>query len=129
MLVDTLGGIVKGIILHSDCGSTYTANAYRSRLEELGIRMSLGAKGSCYDNARMESINGVIKTEALYCAFGKSKVNGRRIPQARVLEQVLQFIDYYNNERVKKALGMTSPVQFRLLNPNGTELMVLDGAC
>ena len=129
MLVDTLGGNVKGIILHSDCGSTYTANAYRSRLKELGIRMSLGAKGSCYDNARMESINGVIKTEALYCAFGKSKVNGRRIPQARVLEQVLQFIDYYNNERVKKALGMTSPVQFRLLNPKGTELMVLDGAC
>ena len=56
-------------------------------------------------------------------------MNGRRIPQARMLEQVLQFIDYYNNERVKKALGMISPVQFRLLNPKGTELMVLDGAC
>ena len=125
MLVDALGGNVKGIILHSDCGSTYTSNAYRARLKELDIRMSLGSKGSCYDNARMESLNGIIKTEALYCAFGKSKVNARRIPQAQVLEHVLQFVDYYNNERCKAALGMISPVQFRLRNPNGTQLMVL----
>ena len=77
----------------------------------------------------MESLNGIIKTEALYCAFGKSKVNGRRIPQALVLERVLQFIGYYNSERPKMGLGMMSPVQFRLRNPNGTQLMVLDGAC
>ena len=37
----------------------------------------------------------------------------------------MQFIGYYNDERPKAGLGMMSPVQFRLRNPNGTQLMVL----
>ena len=125
LLVERLEGRTEGVILHSDLGSSYTAQAYRTRLEELGMRISFGAKGSCYDNARMESLNGIIKTEALYCAFGKSKVNGRRIPEAEILERTERFIEYYNNERGKKSLGKLSPVQFRLLHPNGTELMAL----
>ncbi len=89
----------------------------------------IGSLAPCYDNARMEYLNGIIKTEALYCAFGKSKVNGKCISQAYVIKQILCFIDYYNNKRTKKSLGKLSPVQFRLLNPNGTELMVLSGPC
>ena len=129
LLVEKLEGKTEGVILHSDRGSSYTSCAYRARLKELGMRISLGSKGSCYDNARMESLNGIIKTEALYCAFGKSKVNGKRVPQAAITEKVEWFIEYYNNERAKKSLRHLSPVQFRLLNPNGTELMALSGAC
>jgi transposase InsO family protein len=44
---------IAGAVLHSDGGSTYQSYAYRSLLEALGIRMSLGKTGICYDNAAM----------------------------------------------------------------------------
>ena len=55
-----------GLIFHSDRGSQYTSNAYRSRLEKYGFRQSMGRTGSCYDNARMESFWATLKKERLY---------------------------------------------------------------
>ena len=46
MLASELGEAISGIILHSDCGSTYVSYAYREKLIGLGIRMSLGSKGN-----------------------------------------------------------------------------------
>lgn len=36
-------------------------------------------KATCYDNAAMESVNRIIKTEALYAKLDKSKVKERRV--------------------------------------------------
>ena len=126
MLASELGPSISGVILHSDCGSTYMSYAYRERLEELGIRISMGSKGSCYDNAAMESLNGIIKTEALYSQFGKAAVNGKRIPRADIARKVEWFIGYYNNQRCKKCLGKLPPVAFREQNPHGTCLAVVE---
>ena len=76
LVVETVGmlerivGGVEGCILHSDGGSTYISYAYREILVSLGIRQSMGTKLTCFDNARVESFNGVLKTESLYCQFG-----------------------------------------------------------
>ena len=43
--------VTKGVILHSDGGSTYMSYAYRNLVDHLLMRRSMGAKGSCYDNA------------------------------------------------------------------------------
>ena len=110
MLASELGSSIAGVILHSDCGSTYVSYAYRKRLEELSIMISMGSKRSCYDNAAMESINGIIKDEALYSQFGKAAVNGKRIPRADIARKVKWFINYYNNQRCKKCLGKLPPV-------------------
>ena len=126
MLASELGPSISGVILHSDCGSTYMSYAYRERLEELGIRISMGSKGSCYDNAAMESLNGIIKTEALYSQFGKAAVNGKRIPRADIARKVEWFIGSYNNQRCKKCLGKLPPVAFREQNPHGTCLAVVE---
>ena len=126
MLASRLGSSVSGIILHSDCGSTYVSYAYRDKLASLGIRMNLGSKGSCYDNAAMESLNGIIKTEALYSEFGKAAVNGRRIHRDDIIRKVEWFIGYYNNSRCKRYLGKLSPVEFRKQNPNGTCLITVN---
>lgn len=109
-----------GVILHSDGGSTYLAYAYRELLAELGIRMSLGSRGDCYDNAAMESLNGVIKTECLYNRFGKTNILNRRISRKEVVPAVVEFIEFYNNGRPKVQLGDLSPVAFREQNPKGT---------
>ena len=43
-------GAVRGVIHHSDQGSQYTSKAFRDRCETLGIRVSMGSVGDCYDN-------------------------------------------------------------------------------
>ena len=128
MLASELGDAISGIILHSDCGSTYVSYAYREKLACLGIRMSMGSKGSCYDNAAMESLNGIIKTEALYSEFGKAAVNGKRVHRENIVRKVEWFIDYYNNRRCKKYLGKLPPVEFRKRNPNGICIVAFDEA-
>jgi transposase InsO family protein len=124
--VDILAGKIddtQGAILHSDLGSTYLSYAYRDLLEKLGMRMSLG--GVCYDNAAMESLNSIIKTECLYCRFGKSNVKNHKVPKKYVIAAVVEFIEYYNTIRPKESLGFISPVEFRLKNPKGTYPVVV----
>lgn len=114
------GECFQGTIIHSDLGSSYMSYEYMKEVRKHGMVMSVGRKGSCYDNAAMESLNGVIKTEALYCRFGKTRVKDRRISIDDLRIAVVEFIDYYNNKRPKKRLGWLSPVEFRERNPRGT---------
>lgn len=86
----------------------------------------MGEKLTCYDNARMESINGVLKCEALYVRFGKTNVNQKRVPPEAIVAATEAFIDTYNNTRPKEALSGLPPVKFREQNPNGTWLMTLE---
>lgn len=120
------GEVFRGSILHNDLGSTYIAYEYRAVLEKHGILQSIGKIASCYDNAPLESMNGIIKTEALYSKFGKTKVKEKKVPIAEIVEEVLNYIPYYNNERPKEANGWMSPVQFRLQNPKGTYLVPIN---
>ena len=124
-LSERYGDRLEDSVLHSGAGATYTSFSYRECLESLGVMQSMGAKAICYDNAAMESVNGIIKTEALYAKFGKSKVKEPRVPREEILSQVTSFISYYNEARPKKRLGGLSPAAFREQNPDGTWLMVL----
>jgi len=122
-LCRTWGDCFQGTIIHSDLGSSYMSYEYMEAVKAHGMIMSVGKKGSCYDNAAMESLNGIIKTEALYCRFGKMRVRERRVPIDRLREAVVHFIEYYNSKRPKKRLGGLSPVEFRIRNPKGTYLV------
>lgn len=104
-------GNLRGAILHSDRGSQYTSQAFRARLEELGMRQSMSGTGKCYDNARMESFFATLKKEKLY-----------RIPTARMsMRQVKTIIFryvmiYYNRQRVyTRNPGGLPPVVYRQL--------------
>lgn len=55
----------EGLIHHSDRGSWYANGDYQQMLEEFGIECSMSRKGTCLDNAPMESHFGTIKTESL----------------------------------------------------------------
>ncbi len=105
---------VAGAVIHSDEGSTYLSLDYRFMLHEKGMVQSCSARGQCWDNAPMESFNGVLKTECLYSRFGKTAVKNHRIPIGLVEESVASFIDFYNTERPKERLGGLSPVEYRM---------------
>lgn len=124
MMAQLVGDKTEGAILHSDGGSTYISYEYRELLVSLGIRQSMGIKLTCYDNARIESLNGVLKTECLYARFGKTKVKDRRIPVRDLASRVEEFIPYYNEKRKKDSLN-ACPVQFRMNNSRGKYLEVI----
>ena len=125
-LCTTWGECFRGAIIHNDLGSSYISYEYRASLEAHGIIQSIGRVATCYDNAPMESLNGIIKTEALYSRFGKTKVKEKHVPIAEILKAVTDYIPYYNNDRPKAYNGGLSPVQFRLQNPKGTYLVPIN---
>ena len=119
-------GHLYGCILHSDGGSVYSSYDYREILASLGIRQSMGVKLTCYDNARIESFNGVFKTEALYASLGKTKVNSHMYTARELAAKAEWFIPYYNDNRRKDGLNHMTPVEYREANPRGTYPVVVE---
>jgi transposase InsO family protein len=79
----------------------YQMKQYRYALEERGIKQSMSRKGNCYDNAVIENFFGIMKSEFLYLKeFGSI---------AHFKQELLNYIDYYNNKRIKAKLkGLSS---------------------
>jgi len=65
----------------------------------------MSRKGNCLDNAAMESFFGLLKSELLYLQKFSSIDHFRK--------ELEEYIDYYNNKRIKKYLNNMSPVQYR----------------
>ena len=53
------------LIHHSDAGSQYTSIRYTEHLDLEGIAPSIGTVGDAYDNALMETVNCLYKTECI----------------------------------------------------------------
>lgn len=100
-----------GLILHSDQGWQYQHYGYRKRLEEHHIIQSMSRKGNCLDNSMMENFFGIMKSELLYAEKFDS-------PQA-FIKALDEYINYYNNKRIKSRLKGKSPVQYRTLSITG----------
>ena len=60
--LQTAGDLSK-LVHHSDRGIQYCSNQYTSLLKQNGVRISMAAKGNCYENALAERINGILKGE------------------------------------------------------------------
>lgn len=94
------------LILHSDQGWQYQMNKYQKMLKEKGIKQSMSRKGNCLDNSVMENFFGLLKTELLYLQEFESIDH--------FIEELVSYIDYYNNNRIKIKLKGLSPVQYRI---------------
>ena len=57
---------VRGCVHHSDRGSQYASEPYRTVLREHGLVGSMGRRGNPYDNAKAESFMKTLKVEAVY---------------------------------------------------------------
>ena len=94
-------------ILHSDQGWQYQHDSYHRFLESKGIQASMSRKGNSPDNGMMESFFGILKSEIFY-GYEKSFQSLNQLKQA-----IVDYIDYYNNKRIKVKLKGLSPVQYR----------------
>ena len=97
----------ENIILHSDQGWQYQHDFYHRFLESKGIQPSMSRKGNSPDNDMMESFLGILKSEMSY-GYEKSFKSLNQLEQS-----VVDFINYYNNKRIKVKLKGLSPVQYR----------------
>ncbi|MBR1149044.1 IS3 family transposase [Bradyrhizobium sp. AUGA SZCCT0431] len=93
------------LIHHSDRGVQYASIAYRQRLADREITISMSRPGNPFDNAKAESFMKTLKTE---------EINGRAfadINDAR--HRINSFIaEVYNKDRLHSALGYQSPLEF-----------------
>ena len=94
-----------GLILHSDQGWHYQHKQYRQMLAEKGIRQSMSRKGNCYDNSVMENFFGHLKSELLYLQKFDSLEHFKA--------ELIDYIDYYNNRRIKARLKGLPPALHR----------------
>ena len=92
-------------ILHSDQGWQYRMKRYQHYLREKGIVQSMSRKGNCLDNAVMENFFGILKSELLYLQKFDSAEH--------FIEELHDYINYYNNHRIKAKLNGLSPVEYR----------------
>jgi len=91
------------LIHHSDRGSQYGSDLYRSKLSSKGIHISMGLKAT--DNAYAERINGIIKNEYLR----KWKIKDEQDLRAKTKKAV----NHYNTKRKHRSLGMKyTPQEF-----------------
>ena len=78
---------------------------YQKRLKDKGIVQSMSRKGNCLDNSVMENFFGLLKSEMYY----RHKFNSTE----DLISAIKEYIDYYNNKRIKEKLKGLSPVQYR----------------
>ena len=106
-----------GLVHHSDQGSQYTSLVFTRRCRAVGIDVSMGSRGDCFDNAAHESFHASLKKDLIHRRAWPTKAQAR----TAVFEYVETF---YNRRRRHSRLGMLSPVDFenRTLFNDGTSL-------
>lgn len=102
---------LKDCILHSDRGSQYTSEAFRTALTQVDVQQSLSGVDHCYDNSRMESFFATLKKELLY------RIPTYTMKKDTVKSLIFRYVFiYYNQQRVYTANpGGYPPAVYRLL--------------
>lgn len=92
-------------IFHSDRGFQYTSKSFKKKLDSAGIIQSMSRVSRCIDNGPMEAFWGMLKSEMYYLrkfnTFDELK------------EAIIEYINYYNNQRYQKRLKCMTPIEYR----------------
>ena len=95
----------KGLIVHTDRGVQYAAQAFSSLLQRHGLVQSMSRKGNCWDNAVAESFFHLLKTELVYHARWEDHLDS--------YHDLFEYLEiFYNRERLHSTLGYLTPAQF-----------------
>lgn len=90
-------------LFHSDRGFQYTNRVFHQKIETAGMTQSMSRVGRCIDNGPMEGFWGIIKRERYYGKRFESK--------ASLILMIETYMDYYNNKRLQRNLGVLTPFE------------------
>lgn len=82
---------------------TLGSDAFHQKLLDNGMIQSMSRVGKCIDNGPMEGFWGILKRERYY----KHKFTSRE----KVVQMINEYIDYYNNKRYQRRLGVLTPME------------------
>ena len=89
-------------IIHSDRGYQFTAHDWLDLARSSHLRVSIGERKSCYDNAVIESWFASFKNEEIY-------PKGTPFTRAEARSRLFHYIWAYNNRRLHSTLGYQAP--------------------
>jgi putative transposase len=94
-----------GVLVHSDQGSQFTSEDWRSFLKAHHMEPSMSRRGNCHDNAVAESFFGALK---------KERIKRRIYPtRAAAASDVFDYIEmFYNPIRRHGSAGDLSPIEY-----------------
>jgi putative transposase len=93
---------LRGCIIHSDRGYQFTSRGWLDLAAGYGLKVSIGERKSCFDNAVMESWFASFKNEELY-------PNGQPKTRAEARSRLFHYLWDYNNHRLHSTLGYVAP--------------------
>jgi putative transposase len=93
-----------GLIQHTDRGTQYTSLRYQLALEKAGVLPSMGATGSCFDNAAAESFFALLKKELVH----RVRFETRR----QAVRAISAYIRWFNSKRRHSRLDYLCPDAF-----------------
>jgi putative transposase len=88
-------------IFNSDQGSQFTNPSFTSRLQELGIAISMDGRGRVFDNIFIERLWRTVKQEEVYLKDYQTAIEAE--------QELTRYFEFYNNERLHQSLGYRSP--------------------
>jgi putative transposase len=88
-------------IFNSDQGSQFTAMAFTSRLQAVGVAISMDGRGRAIDNVFVERLWRSVKYEEVYL---RDYVDGWQAEAS-----LAAYFRFYNQERIHQALGYRTP--------------------
>ena len=94
-------------IVHSDRGGHYRWPGWIRRMQQAKLVRSMSRKGCSPDNAACEGFFGRLKNEMFY---GHS---WEGVSTAQFIRELDEYMNWYNEERIKLSLGARSPLAFR----------------
>ncbi len=89
------------LVHHSDRGIQYCSSQYTALLKQREIKISMAAKGNCYENALAERINGILK--------GEFNLDTKFKTKKQAIEAVQQSVYIYNTYRPHWSLKLKTP--------------------
>ena len=96
-----------GLIHHSDRGSQYASEEYRTALTIYGMIASMSRRGCCYDNAAAESFWHTLKNELIHRRCFETRAEAKLA--------IFEYIEvFYNRTRRHTSIGNVSPAEFEL---------------
>jgi len=96
-----------GLIFHSDRGTQYACDDFRTALKGYEMIQSMSRKGNCWDNACAESFFATLKTEEVY----RRKYRTREEARFYIFEYIAVF---YNRKRQHYFLDCLTPVEYEM---------------
>lgn len=92
---------------HADRGSQYTGGDFVDTATDLGVALSYGRTGICWDNAAMESTWATVKRD-----LGHIHGDLTRLTRAELRTIVFAYIEtFYNRQRHQARLGHRTPAE------------------